>query len=309
MLLLIIIIIVLIIVSGTIIFSLTPPMPIPPPTVDENMLKAPIFVERWGGSGTLPGQFDEASSIELSSTGDVYVAGHEDRVQVFDYQGNLKFIFGTSGSADGEFRHPHGIAMDRRTNTLYVGDQENHRIQVFNVTGQFIRKIMNSDLIHIHDIGIDLNQVFIYAPDYEVGHLQKINPSTGEIVWKKAGLPGAWGVSVDSLGNVYLAVSNARELHKIDPTTGQTIKKIGGFSGGQGITGVYVDIHDLIYVVDAQIKEVKIYDTDLVHLATWDLRDIVDSIIKPEDITISDDDENIYIADSESNFVYWLKRE
>ena len=292
--------------SGAVIFFMT--LPLPPPNGD-NLLKAPIFVKRWGGSGTSPGQFDEASSIELSSTGDVYVAGHENRVQVFDYQGNLKFIFGTSGSTDGKFQHPHGLAMDRRTNTLYVGDQENHRIQVFDAQGQFIWKIMNSDLVHIHDIGIDPNQGFIYAPDYEVDHLQKINPSTGEVVWKRPDLPGGWGVSVDSQGDVYLAVTDARELHKIDPTTGQTIKQIGGFSGAQGITGVYVDRHDLVYVVDAPTKEVRIYDTDLVLLATWDLSDIAGSISKPEDITISDHDGDIYIADSESNFVFWLKRE
>ena len=291
--------------SGAVIFFVTS---LPPQTGD-NLLIAPIFVNKWGGSGTSPGQFDEASSIELSSNGDVYVAGHENRVQVFDYQGNLKFIFGSSGSTDGKFQHPHGLAMDRTTNTLYVGDQENHRIQVFNEQGQFIKKIDNSGLVHIHDIGIDPNEGLIYAPDYEVDHLQKINPSTGEVVWKKTGVPGGWGVSVDSQGYVYLALTNARELHKIDPTTGQTIRKIGGFSGAQGITGVYVDSHDLVYVVDSPTREVRIYDNDLVLLATWDLRDIVGSISKPEDITISDDDGNIYIADSESNFVFWLKRE
>lgn len=292
--------------SGAVIFFMTSPFP---PQTEDSLLKAPIFVKKWGGSGTSPGQFDEASSIELSSNGDVYVAGHEDRVQVFDYQGNLKLIFGSSGSADGKFQHPHGLAMDRTTNTLFVGDQENHRIQVFNAQGQFINKIANSDLVHIHDIGIDPNEGLIYAPDYEDDHLQKINPSTGEVVWKKTGLPGGWGVSVDSRGYVYLALTNAGELHKIDPTTGQTIKEIGGFSGAQGITGVYVDSHDLVYAVDAPTKEVRIYDTDLVLLATWDLREIVGPISIPEDITISDDDGNIYIADSVSNFVFWLKRE
>ena len=60
-----------------------------------------------------PGQFVEPSSVELDSAGFVYVAGHENRVQKFTADGQLELIWGTGGMGDGEFSHPHGLAIDR----------------------------------------------------------------------------------------------------------------------------------------------------------------------------------------------------
>jgi hypothetical protein len=66
-----------------------------------DLLAAPKYVKSWGGFGIAPGQFEEPSSVEVSSAGDVYAAGHEDRIQVFTKDGQLKIIFGKSGNADG----------------------------------------------------------------------------------------------------------------------------------------------------------------------------------------------------------------
>ena len=45
-----------------------------------------------------------------------------------------------SGEGDGEFTAPAGIAVGRRQ--LYVADQENARIQVFALTGEYVRTIL-----------------------------------------------------------------------------------------------------------------------------------------------------------------------
>ncbi len=297
--------------------SQQPPPPPPPSSSLSELISLPRYVKSWGGFGTAPGQFQEPSSIELSSAGDVYVAGHEDRIQVFTNDGQLKFTFGKSGSGDGEFQHPHGLAMDRRggevgggrggeDDVLYAGDQENHRIQVFNANGSFISKFDNPGLQHIHDIGIDLNNGDIYAPDYELGHLQKLS-STGSVIWIKTGFPQAWGVSVDSEGFVYLAATGNNSLLKLDPLNGSILKKVNGFSK---ITGVYVDRHDLVYAVDAINKDIKIYDTELNLKGIWDLPTIMGGAmeIEPEDITISDDDKRIYLAEVNKHTVVYMER-
>jgi tripartite motif-containing protein 71 len=272
-----------------------------------DLLAVPKYIKSWGGFGTAPGQFQEPSSVEVSSAGDVYAAGHEDRIQVFTMDGQLKFTFGKRGSADGQFQHPHGLAMDRKGgDILYVGDQENHRIQVFNTNGSFLMKFANPGLQHIHDIGIDRNNGDIYAPDYELGHLQKLS-STGSLIWKKTGFPQAWGVSVDSEGFIYLAVTGSNSLVKLDPLNGNILKKVSGFNK---ITGVYLDGHDLVYAVDAINKNVKIYDTELNLKVIWNLSTIIGGLeIEPEDITISDDAKRIYLAEVNRHTIVYMERE
>jgi sugar lactone lactonase YvrE len=46
--------------------------------------------------------------------------------------------WGTKGTGPGQFRLPHAIAIDRNNN-IYVGDRSNHRIQVFDTDGKFLR--------------------------------------------------------------------------------------------------------------------------------------------------------------------------
>jgi hypothetical protein len=46
--------------------------------------------------------------------------------------------WGEKGTAPGQFRTPHAIAIDRNNN-IYVGDRGNRRIQVFDTNGKFLR--------------------------------------------------------------------------------------------------------------------------------------------------------------------------
>ncbi len=62
----------------------------------------PVLVRIFGGRGTDAGQFIEPSSVELDSTGRVYVAGHEDRVQQFTSEGDLIKMWGVSGAGDAQ---------------------------------------------------------------------------------------------------------------------------------------------------------------------------------------------------------------
>lgn len=46
--------------------------------------------------------------------------------------------WGSHGSENGKFGYPQGITVSP-SNLVYVADTENHRVQVFNTTGKFIR--------------------------------------------------------------------------------------------------------------------------------------------------------------------------
>ena len=62
-------------------------------------------------------------------------------VQVIPHQYQLKFSFGFNGSGPGQFDGPYDIAVDKKTGTVAVSDYGNKRIQLFDITGRYLREI------------------------------------------------------------------------------------------------------------------------------------------------------------------------
>ena len=89
------------------------------------------FVGRWGGyGGSAPGNFIAPYCIAVDNSNHLYVTDSgNNRVQEFDTNGSYLAQWGTSGSANGYFNYPIGIATDASGN-VYVGDN-NSRIQKF----------------------------------------------------------------------------------------------------------------------------------------------------------------------------------
>jgi len=56
----------------------------------------------------------------------------------FDKYGNFLLGWGMKGSGPGQFDTPHSIAIDG--DVVYVGDRENARIQLFDLSGRFLRE-------------------------------------------------------------------------------------------------------------------------------------------------------------------------
>ena len=272
------------------------------------------FVNAWGGFGTEPGQFIEPSSVELDSDGFVYVAGHEDRFQKFTHEGELVAIYGMAGTGDGQFDHPHGLAVDRRRGDLiYVGDQENSRLQVFQTDGAFVRLWGDALFQHIHDVGIDPASGELFVGDYELDTLRRFSP-TGELLATYGGtgtgegeFDGVWGVSTDSAGNVYVADTFNRRVQKLDPD-GRFVAQWTGYEGEPFVkpTGVFVAARDRVYVCDSLADLVLVFDPDGAAIQRWDLATIVGSPSEPEDIVIDESGEHIYIGEVRGHRVLHL---
>ncbi len=273
-------------------------------------LKPPEFVKTWGKQGTQPGEFVEPSSVELDSTGNVYVSGHEDRLQKFTFDGQLLDTFGKSGVGDLEFNHPHGLAMDRPAGLLYAGDQNNGRVQVLTTDGKFIRRWSDPQFKHIHDVGIDPLTGDIFVGDFELHVMQKFtNAGVKLLEFGGAGngdgqFDGAWGISTDSTGRVYVGDTGNKRV-QVFSSDGSYLAQWTGF---EKPTGVFVDAKDRIYVCDSFADKVAIYNTEGQRLATWDLGAIVGSPSEPEDIIITADGVHIYIGDVLNHRVVYIKR-
>jgi len=274
------------------------------------------FVGEWGGYGTEPGQFIEPSSVELDSEGFVYVAGHEDRFQKFTPDGELIAIYGSPGPGDGEFNHPHGLAVDRRRGDLvYVGDQENHRLQVFTPDGMFVRLWGDAMFQHIHDVGIDPTTGELFVGDYELDTVRRFSP-TGELLATYGGTgrgpglyDGVWGISTDSEGNVYVADTFNYRVQKLD-RDGAYLGEWGQLTDVTFVkpTGVFVDASDRVYVCDSLADTIYVFDTAGNVLERWDLAAIVGSRSEPEDIVIDAAGVHIYIGEVRGHRVLHLVR-
>ena len=108
------------------------------------------YVEKFGESGRGDGEFSSPSGLALDGENDLlYVADTgNDRVQSFQLiDGNtcpaetekvadgVCFVerFGRTGSGDGRFEAPSGIALDGENDLLYVADTGNDRVQVLEL--------------------------------------------------------------------------------------------------------------------------------------------------------------------------------
>lgn len=272
------------------------------------------LVRTWGGIGTEPGKFVEPSSVELDSLGFVYVAGHEDRVQKFTRDGDFVMLWGTPGTGDGQFDHPHGLAIDRvRGDVVYVGDQENGRIQAFGPDGNFLRSWTDPQFQHIHDVGIDPTTGDVYIGDYESDVLQRFT-STGMLVAELGGtgtgpgqFDGIWGISTDSAGNVYVADTFNRRIQKLD-SNGAFLAEWRSYGGTafSKPTGIFVDTRDVVYICDSVAETIVRFDVDGGFLERWDMREILGKPSEPEDIVIDATGDHVYVVEVRNHEVYHL---
>ena len=82
--------------------------------------------------GSARGQLRGPHSLTTDLYGFILVADYGNyRISIFNKDGNLIHSFGSSGSDDGKFNHPLGIAISPNDN-IYVSDSDNNRVQIFS---------------------------------------------------------------------------------------------------------------------------------------------------------------------------------
>jgi len=120
------------------------------PTGTEEVVNGVCFVKEFGSLGTDEGEFNDPIGLAYDTNGDLlYVADSDnDRIQIFEIvdgntcpTGTVEIVngvcfveeFGTSGTGNGNFDTPAGIALDTTNDLLFVADSGNDRIQSFNL--------------------------------------------------------------------------------------------------------------------------------------------------------------------------------
>ena len=87
---------------------------------------------------TSQGDFAAPQDVALDKDGNVYVTDTlNNRVEIFDADGNFISLFGKHGDGPGYFSRPKGIAVDGDGH-IWVADEMEDRLQVFDSEGQLL---------------------------------------------------------------------------------------------------------------------------------------------------------------------------
>src|SRR4051794_7143144 len=87
---------------------------------------------------TTPGDFGAPQCVAVDGEGNVYVSDTmNNRVEIFDADGNFISELGKHGDGPGYLSRPKGIAVDADGH-IWVADQMEDRLQVFNREGQLL---------------------------------------------------------------------------------------------------------------------------------------------------------------------------
>ena len=144
--------------------------------------------------------------------------------------------FGKKGLGDGMFKDPMGVAVSDG-DEIVVTDNENHRVQVFDSNGTFLRSFghrgenageFNCPVGIAIDKGRNIfisewNNHRVQIFSWEGGNLDSFG-SQGSL---DSQLTYPWGLSLDSTGNVIVA-DTGNKLIKIFTPDGRFVMKIGG---------------------------------------------------------------------------------
>ena len=142
--------------------------------------------------------------------------------------------FGKKGSGDGMFKYPLGVAVSDR-DEIVVADQGNHRVQVFDSNGTFLRSFghegENAGEFN-GPIGIAINkdrQIFVTERNHRIQIFSWEGRFLGSFGGKgslHSQLLNGWGLSLDSNGNVIVADTGNKRI-KIFTPDGRFVMKIG----------------------------------------------------------------------------------
>jgi hypothetical protein len=222
--------------------------------------------------------------------------------------------WGSAGNAPGQFADPYGVATDSLGN-LYVVDGNNHRVQVFDRTGNFVTQwntsaSSNGQTASPYALAVDSrdpNAIVIYLVDTS-NHLVKKFDSTGALLtfWGAYGSAAEQfnkptGVAVDGSGNVYVVDSFNHRVQQFD-STGAFLAQWGSSGSADGEfmlpTGIAVDSSGNVYVADSLNQRIQKFTSSGSFLAQWgSFGNGVGQLDRPVGVAV-DGSGNLYVTDS-----------
>ena len=208
-------------------------------------------------------------SINIKVNGE-HVRNSPYNLLVKPFQFKPVLSFGKKGSSVGLFNHPWGVAVSD-TDEIATTDCWNHRVQIFDIAGNYLRSFSRSDtnqgkLSYPCGICFD-NRKNIFIADQN-NHGIQIFSRAGRYMGMFGGkgsldsqLSNPWGLSLDVNGNIIVADSGNKRLIKIFSTNGKFVRKIGG-PGSFSCPVHCVQCDEYLIVSDHGEHCIKVFSTE-----------------------------------------------
>lgn len=232
------------------------------------------LVSSWGRNGSGDGELQFPLGIDVDASGLVYVADTGNhRIQIFDSRGTSVGKV-TMPSRNGKPPDPTDVAVDEPRNRLYVVDNDNHTILVYELS---TRTFLQS----FGEPGTEkraFRYPFLMAVDHE-GYLYVVDVINTRVqVLNREGLfvayIGGWGVekgefyrpkgvALDKQGRVYVSDSYVGVIQVFKPN-GEFCSVLGDGTKGAIMkfktpTGIVIDRNNHLYVVEMFAEKVSVY--------------------------------------------------
>jgi DNA-binding beta-propeller fold protein YncE len=167
-------------------------------------------------------RFDQPTDAAASSNGDIYLTdGYGNaRVHRFSSTGSHIQSWGEPGDEVGQFKLPHGVWITQRNGqeSVYVCDRENSRIQIFDLSGQYLDSLRS--LLKPSDIFVDkTGNRYISELLYRVSVLDPEDRLMTTVGGEESGEPGSFimphSIWLDSEGSfIVTEIMNERYPQK-----------------------------------------------------------------------------------------------
>ena len=239
-------------------------------------------------------------------------------------EGDLAVTFvgkwGSFGHERSQFDHPAGVAVQPDSNSVYVADINNNRIQKFTLDGQFVTEwgSLGADegkFNHPADVALDKDSRTVFVTDIENNRVQIFNSDgqfmsgfgSGGTAEGQFDHPGS--IAIDSRSHfVFIAdIGNNRvQKFSLDGTFVSTWGSNGASEGQfNRPAGVALNKESkMVYVADTKNNRIQVFNYDGQFMFQWgSLGDSNGKFDRPTDITADEKNGLVFVTDSDNQRV------
>jgi tripartite motif-containing protein 71 len=298
--------------------------------------KIPSVIQRWvpnpvtgvyeQGTPISYSGFQYPSRVAVADDGRVYVSDmYADKIFVFNSAGSFLFGWGSTGTGNGQFKQPRGIAFDQSSpQRLYVADANNVRVQVFNTSGTYLFQFKSHLKGNLRGLAVDpaRNAVYVvsisgqtvFKYDLNGNWLMNIGTAGGLGQTTCCSTPGGQfsnggrEVTVAGDGNIWVGDMPNFRVQVFSPTGQYQFSRPdppqfppdGGFNAPRGVG---VDASGNVIVADSYNQRIQKFDPSGAWLWSVGVRGNATGyfINYPGAVAADPNDGSIVIADTQNN--------